>query len=75
MKPGGRMVILEFAVNDDRLTPPGAAVFALQMLASTKAGDAYSFHELEAMCHEADFGTVTHHEVVGTPQSLTVAVA
>ena len=75
MKPGGRMVILEFAVNDDRLTPPGAAVFALQMLASTKAGDAYSFHELEAMCHEAGFGAVAHHEVVGTPQSLTVAVA
>ena len=73
LKPGGKMVILEFAVNDDRVTPAGAGVFALQMLASTQAGDAYSFGELEAMCHDAGFGTVTHHEVAGTPESITIA--
>ena len=75
MKPGGRVVILEFAVNDDRVTPPNAATFALQMLSSTQAGDAYSFSELEAMCREAGFGEVTHHSVAPTPQSLTIAVA
>lgn len=73
LKPGGRMVILEFAVNEDRLTPAGAGVFALQMLASTQAGDAYSFNELEAMCREAGFDEVSHHSVTGTPQSLTIA--
>ena len=75
LKTGGQMVILEFAVNEDRLTPPGAGVFALQMLASTRAGDAYSYNELESMCREAGFGEVSHHSVVPTPQSLTIAVA
>jgi 2-polyprenyl-3-methyl-5-hydroxy-6-metoxy-1,4-benzoquinol methylase len=74
LKPGGRMAILEFAVNDDRVTPPGAATFALQMLASTQAGDAYSFNELEAMCREAGFTKVEHQPVPPTPQSITIAV-
>jgi SAM-dependent methyltransferase len=74
LKPGGTMAILEFAVNDDRITPPGAGTFALNMLASTESGDAYSFAELENMCREAGFGQVTHHEVPSTPQSVTLAV-
>jgi ubiquinone/menaquinone biosynthesis C-methylase UbiE len=73
LKPGGRMAILEFAVNDDRVTPPGAAMFALTMLASTQSGDAYSFTELEAMCHDAGFTEVAHHDIPPTPQSVTIA--
>lgn len=73
LKPNGRMAILEFAVNEDRLTPPGAATFALTMLSSTQAGDAYSFNELEAMCHDAGFSDVAHHEVTSTPHSVSIA--
>ncbi len=73
IKPGGRMAILEFAVNDDRVTPPGAGTFALQMLAGTERGDAYSFTEIEGMCREAGFTEITHHAVEPTPQSVTLA--
>jgi SAM-dependent methyltransferase len=73
MNPGAKMAILEFAVNDDRITPPGAGTFALTMLASTASGDAYSFSELDSMCREAGFGHVTHYEVPSTPQSVIVA--
>jgi 2-polyprenyl-3-methyl-5-hydroxy-6-metoxy-1,4-benzoquinol methylase len=75
LKPEGKMAILEFAVNDDRLTPLGAGTFAMNMLASTTAGDAYSYRELESMCREAGFGTVEHHEIPPTPQSVTIASA
>ena len=74
LKPGGKMAILEFAVNDDRVTPPGAATFAMTMLGSTQSGDAYSFNELAKMCEEAGFKRVTHHEVESTPQTVTIAV-
>jgi 2-polyprenyl-3-methyl-5-hydroxy-6-metoxy-1,4-benzoquinol methylase len=74
LKPGGKMVILEQVVHDDRVTPPGAAAFALTMLATTVSGDSYSFRELEAMCHEAGFGEVAHHEVPHTPQTVTIGV-
>lgn len=73
LKPGGKMVILEAVVNDDRVTPPGAATFALTMLATTVAGDSYSFRELEALCQGAGFTAVEHHEVPHTPQTVTIA--
>src|SRR5829696_8463485 len=41
--PGGRAVTLEFVPDPDRINPPPAAGFALTMLATTAAGDAYTF--------------------------------
>lgn len=52
---GGKAVTLEFVPNDDRVTPPGPASFSLVMLASTAAGDAYTFAELESMFGNAGF--------------------
>src|SRR5207237_3229701 len=50
---GGHAVTLEFVPNDDRITPPPAAMFSLIMLVGTPAGDAYTFTELERMCRNA----------------------
>lgn len=55
LKPTGRLATLEFVVNEDRLTPPTSALFAMIMLLTTRAGDAYSFAELEEMCKNAGF--------------------
>lgn len=52
---GGRAVTLEFVPNEDRVSPPGSAAFALTMLASTGSGDAYTFPEYEAMFRNAGF--------------------
>ena len=73
LSPAGRAVILEFVPDDTRLSPPGAGLFALTMLASTRAGDAYTFAELEAMCRAAGYGAVSIHPVGPTPQSIVVA--
>src|SRR3954468_19453951 len=42
---GGRVATLEFVPNEDRVTPAGTATFSMVMLASTEAGDAYTFAE------------------------------
>lgn len=55
MKPGGRAATLEFVPNEDRVSPHMPAQFAMVMLASTPAGDAYTFRELDAMFREAGF--------------------
>ena len=47
------MAVLEFVPNEDRVSPRMAAGFSLVMLATTSAGDAYTFRELEAMLHKA----------------------
>jgi hypothetical protein len=55
LKPGGRVAILEFMPNDDRVTPPTAAAFSMIMLVNTPSGDAYTFAEIESMTKNAGF--------------------
>ena len=61
LKDGGRAVTLEFVPAEDRVSPPAAASFALTMLASTPAGDAYTFSELEGMFRRAGFARSEAH--------------
>ncbi len=49
MKTGGRIVILEMVPNEDRVSPPLAAGFALTMLAGTPSGDAFTLREFETV--------------------------
>ena len=61
LKPGGIVATLEFVPNEDRVTPPHAAGFALIMLSNTASGDAYTFRELEQMFRNAGFGKSELH--------------
>jgi 2-polyprenyl-3-methyl-5-hydroxy-6-metoxy-1,4-benzoquinol methylase len=71
LKPGGRIAVLEFVPNDDRVSPPMAASFAMQMLGGTPSGDAYTLAELTSMLKAAGFATVSGHPLQG-PQTLVV---
>ncbi len=71
LKPGGRIAVLEFVPNDDRVSPPAAASFAMQMLGNTPLGDAYTFKDLSAMLKAAGFATATSHPLQG-PETLIV---
>jgi 2-polyprenyl-3-methyl-5-hydroxy-6-metoxy-1,4-benzoquinol methylase len=68
---GGRAVTLEFVPNEDRISPPEAAAFSVQMLGGTPAGDAYTFPELERMFSNAGFARSEMHEL---PPSIQRAV-
>jgi hypothetical protein len=72
--PGGRMLVLEFVPNDDRVTPPLPASFALMMLANTAEGDAYTRGEYSAMLDEAGFASREFMDVPQSPQQLILAV-
>jgi hypothetical protein len=61
--PGAVVATLEFVPDEDRVSPPPAAAFSLIMLASTVAGDAYTFAELEAMYRNAGFSHVSAHPI------------
>lgn len=55
LKDGARAITLEFVPDEDRVSPPMVAAFALTMLGSTEAGDAYTFAELDSMFRNAGF--------------------
>jgi 2-polyprenyl-3-methyl-5-hydroxy-6-metoxy-1,4-benzoquinol methylase len=71
LKAGGRVAVLEFVPNDDRVSPPMAASFVMQMLAGTPRGDAYTFAELRGMLVAAGFTGVAAHPLPG-PETLIV---
>lgn len=73
LKPGGQAVTLEFVPNEDRVTPPAAAAFSLNMLVGTDAGDAYTFSEYEKMFRNAGFPKTTMHPITGMPQQVLIS--
>jgi SAM-dependent methyltransferase len=73
LAPGGRAVAVEFIPNDDRVSPPDAATFALVMLATTPAGDAFVYPEYDAMFRGAGFARTVLHELPPSPQRVIVA--
>jgi 2-polyprenyl-3-methyl-5-hydroxy-6-metoxy-1,4-benzoquinol methylase len=70
MKPDGILATLEFVPNEDRVSPPIPAMFAMMMLGSTPSGDAYTFKELDAMYRDAGFGASEMRELTPLPQRL-----
>jgi precorrin-6B methylase 2 len=74
LRPGGRVVIVEFVPNEDRVTPPPAAGFSLVMLGTTPEGDAYTFAEYSAMLTDSGFRDATHHPLPPSAESAVVAV-
>lgn len=73
LAPDGKAMTLEFVPNDDRVSPPGEALFALVMLAATPAGDAYTFAELKKMCEDAGFSRSEHIPLTPMPQHLIIS--
>jgi len=70
---GGRAVVLEFVPNEDRISPPETAPFSVVMLASTPAGDAYTFPELDRMCGAAGFARSEIHQLPPSIQQVIIA--
>jgi SAM-dependent methyltransferase len=73
LKPNGRAVTLGFIPNEDRVTPPNAAAFAIIMLGTTAGGDAYSFSEYVAMFRLAGFTSNEFVPLPAGPQSVIVS--
>jgi len=49
-------------VDEDRASPPFGALFALNMLVNTKAGDTYTESEVREWMTEAGFSEVVRKE-------------
>jgi ubiquinone/menaquinone biosynthesis C-methylase UbiE len=71
LREGGRVAIVEFVPNPDRVSPPEAATFSLVMLVSTERGDAYTFAEFEQMLRDAQFTSIEQHPL---PPGVATAI-
>lgn len=58
LEPGGRLLIRDHVMNEDRTWPPAGTLFALNMLVVTPGGDTYTFSELQDFLSKAGFEDV-----------------
>ena len=73
LKDGGQAITLEFVPNEDRVSPPTAAMFSMVMLGSTDKGDAYTLSEYDKMFRNAGFSKTTLHQIPDMPQQVLVS--
>lgn len=68
----GMIIIHEAIINDDRISPPDRAIFAVNMLVHTERGNCYTFDEMKGWLEEAGFRDVEFVDCFEMP-SLMVA--
>jgi SAM-dependent methyltransferase len=73
LAPGGRVALLEFALEDDRVTPLQSAGFDFVLLATTPRGEAYTVSEYGRMFAQAGLAHPERHDL--PPSGHTVLVA
>jgi ubiquinone/menaquinone biosynthesis C-methylase UbiE len=73
LAPGGRCATLEFVPNEDRVSPPMPAQFAMMMLGSTQSGDAYTFNEYQKMFANSGFAYSVAHPLQASAETLIVS--
>jgi SAM-dependent methyltransferase len=64
-RPGGRLVIREFILDPDRTGPKHAALFALNMLVGTKAGNTYTEAQYREWMEAAGFSDIVRPDPKG----------
>jgi cyclopropane fatty-acyl-phospholipid synthase-like methyltransferase len=75
LRSEGRAIMLEFIPNEDRITPPEAAMFSMGLLVSTPAGDVYPCSDLNRMFRKAGFTKTKIHTLSTTPEKVVEAWA
>lgn len=55
LEPGGRLIIKDFLVENDRSGPAFSLIFALHMFVHTRQGDTYTFDDVAAWTQQAGF--------------------
>lgn len=73
LNPGGKVVIQDFIINEDRTGPTWSVLFALNMLVATKGGDAYTEAEVRSWMTDVGLSRISRKDTAfGT--SLMVGV-
>lgn len=71
LNPGGRIVIQDFIMSEDRTRPAHGALFALNMLVATAGGDTYTESEVSGWFEAAGITRVVRQETAfGTTQMI-----
>jgi hypothetical protein len=58
LAPKGRVAVHEFALAENRASPPSGALFSINMLVNTESGRSYTASEMKSWLSKAGFGSI-----------------
>jgi len=70
LAPGGTLIVKDFFLEDDRITPNTAALFSVNMLVGTEQGRSYTLSETREMLTEMGFTDFRAIEVAAASRLL-----
>ncbi|GJL62585.1 MAG: methyltransferase [Nitrospirales bacterium] len=70
LRPGGKVFIVEFFLDNTEAKPVEATVFSLLMYAFTDTGRCYSWSEVETWLQSEGFGKFRRHPITGSIGTL-----
>jgi len=70
LQKGGKLLIHDFILNEDKVSPPSSAIFAVNMLVNTQKGRTYTAGEITSWMEGANFKDIRCYDV--TPISRAV---
>jgi len=73
LNSGGKIIIQDFVLENDKTFPSFAALFSLNMLLFTENGRTYSFQEIEEWLKAAGFKGIARMNI-NLPRSISVLV-
>jgi SAM-dependent methyltransferase len=62
LNKNGKIIIQDWIMNDDRTSPIGGAIFAINMLVGTEGGDCFTEKEVSGMLDRAGFTRIRRRE-------------
>lgn len=71
LNPGGQIIIQDWVMDDDRISPAGGSIFAINMLVGTKKGDTYTESEMKEWFADAGIQK-TEKKTTGFGSSLMI---
>ncbi|MFN3466931.1 MAG: methyltransferase [Candidatus Brocadiales bacterium] len=74
LNPGGRIMVQDFILKEDKANPPFGSAFALNMLLYTDKGRTYSFGEVKGWLKEAGFESITWPRLP-LPRDISIVMA
>lgn len=64
LNANGQIVIQDYAMDEDRLTPEVGALFAINMLVNTKGGDTFTQEEIFSWLRDAGINDIKRNETI-----------
>jgi len=69
LRPGGQVIVQDFIMEENRVQPEHGALFALNMLVATEAGDTFTEYEVRTWMEEAALSDIERRDTpTGTAQ-------